>query len=335
MQNELYESLDRLLAGLDLPTKIRAANEANNMDEVWQSLVDSGFLDVLVPEDAGGAGLGWMQSWEVLFAAGRHGLPVPMGATVFGRAMLANLGRSLPEGFITASGFVRHDASGTMAVNDLPAAKLATHALVQDHDTVYLLPMADAVLTDVGGKGCFDAQASWSSAVVNQSVVGTTDRGLLMHGVALSQAIQLAGVADRALELTLTYANDRVQFGKSIGKFQALQQQISEMAELVYGARMASQIGCQCTTWQPEFEAAQVAKAQTSAVASRVAAIAHAVHAAIGVTYEYDLQLYTRRLYEWARIGGSANYWAQQIGKTALSEANLLEFVRQRVFQEV
>ncbi|MCD8564692.1 MAG: acyl-CoA dehydrogenase [Burkholderiaceae bacterium] len=334
MQNELYESLDKLLGSIDVPRKIRAINETGRADDLWQPLLQSGFLDVLVPDEAGGAGLGWAQAWGVLFAAGRHGLPVPIGTTVFARALLANLGQDLPAGAITASGFVRQGASGVLIVQNLPAANLATHALVQDHETVYLLPLVDAELTAVGGKGCFDAQAKWSRPVVSQSVVGLAASGLVAHATALALAVQLAGVADRVLELTLAYANDRVQFGKPIGKFQALQQQIAEMAERVYGARMASQIGCQSKHWQPVFEAAQVAKSQTSAVAGRVAAIAHAVHAAIGVTYEYDLQLYTRRLYEWSRLGGGCDYWSQQIGLTAMSEPNLLDFVRQRVFQE-
>lgn len=334
MKKELYESLDKLLGGQDVPTKIRSANETGHADDLWQPLMQSGFLDVLVPDEAGGAGLGWAQAWEVLFAAGRHGLPMPIGTTVFARAVLASLGQALPTGAITASGFVQHGASGVMLVRDLPAAKLATHALVQDHDTAYLLPLAHAEFSDVGGKGCFDAQAIWPRSVVNQSVVGSVPRGLIAHGTALALAVQIAGGADRALELTLAYANGRVQFAKPIGKFQALQQQIAEMAELVYGARMASQIGCQSEHWQPQMAAAEVAKAQTSAVVPRVAAIAHAVHAAIGVTYEYDLQLYTRRLYEWSRLGGGAQYWAKQIGQTALSEHNLLDFVRQRVFQE-
>lgn len=334
MQNELYESLDKLLSGLNVPATIRQATETANASELWDPLIESGFLDVLVPEGAGGAGLGWAQAWEVLFAAGRHGLPVPVGTTVFARALLASLGKDIPQSGLTASGFVSHGPAGLMLVRDLPAAKLASHALVQDHDTIYLLPMADATLADVGGKGCFDAQASWPRAVVNQSVIGSAQRGLVAHAAALALATQIAGVADKVLELTLNYANDRVQFGKPIGKFQALQQQIAEMAERVFCARMASQIGCQCGEWQPRFEAAQAAKAQASAVAASVASIAHAVHAAIGVTHEYDLQLYTRRLYEWARLAGGADYWSRQLGQSAASEADLLTFVRQRVFQE-
>lgn len=334
MQNELFDGLDKLLTGADVPTKIRAAMDSPDFNPLWQPLQESGYLDVLLPQTQGGAGLGWREAWEVLFACGRHGLPVPVGSTLFGRALLAELGQPCPVGPLSGSGFGWRDTAGSLVVRDLPAAMLASHALVQDQDAVYLLPLSAATLTSTGGKGSFDAQASWDRDVVDESLVGTADKGLLRHGLALALAVELAGVADRVLSLTLKYASDREQFGKPIGKFQALQQQISEMAERVYGARMASQIGCQTESWRPVLLAAAVAKAQTSAVAPRIAAIAHAVHAAIGVTFEYDLQLYTRRLYEWARVGGGADYWAREVGQAAMSEPDLLGFMRQRVFQE-
>jgi len=354
MQNELYDSLDKLLAGLDVPRDIRTLNEqltvapGRELDatKLFEALQSSGFLDVLVPEEAGGAGLGWSQAWQVLFAAGRHGLPLPVGATLYARAILASFGAggsSSPAStltptpataMITMSGFVQHGPDGVMVVRDLPAARLAQYAMVQDHDTVYLLPMSKATLHDVSEAGCFDAQASWPRAVVNASVIGTAERGMLANGLALALAGQIAGAADRALELTLLHANQRTQFGKPIGKFQAVQQQLAQMAEWVFSARMASQIGAQSNDWHVSAIPAAIAKTQASALAASIADVAHGVHAAIGITYEYDLQLYTRRLYEWARLGGGASYWATQVGQQALSHNSLLDFMRESVFQE-
>ena len=346
MQTELYDSLDKLLLDLDVPREIRLLNEqlargvgyeidAKKLSEALQL---SGFLDVLVPEKASGAGLGWSQAWQVLFAAGRHGLPLPVGATLYARAVLASYGvdepSSLTADMITMSGFVQHGADGVMLVRDLPAARLAQHAMVQDHDTVYLLPLSKATLHAVGQAGCFDAQASWPRAVVNQSIVGTARRSTLANGLALALAGQMAGAADRALELTLLHANQRTQFGKPIGKFQAVQQQLAQMAEWVFSARMASQIGAQSHDWHVSGISAAIAKTHTSALAASIADVAHGVHAAIGITAEYDLQLYTRRLYEWARLGGGAAHWGIQIGQQALSHSNLLDFMREDVFQE-
>jgi hypothetical protein len=67
----------------------------------------------------------------------------------------------------------------------------------------------------------------------------------------------------------------------------------------------------------------------------KIVAVSHAVHGAIGVTHEYDLQLYTRRLNEWARAGGGAMYWSQQLGKAILdSKQTTLDFCRTELFLE-
>jgi len=80
---------------------------------------------------------------------------------------------------------------------------------------------------------------------------------------------------------------------------------------------------------------AALAKSQTSQAVARVTAVAHAVHGAIGVTHEYDLQLFTRRMNEWARAGGGQAFWAQQIGRNLLSsERTTLDFVRSELFLE-
>jgi acyl-CoA dehydrogenase len=120
---------------------------------------------------------------------------------------------------------------------------------------------------------------------------------------ALITATLMAGALQRLLTMTLQYANDRAQFGKPIGKFQAIQQQLAVLAEQAFAARMAAELGC----------------AETGAWPQRLrAAIAHAVHGAIGATAEFDLQLVTRRLQEWRGDHGSASYWHAQLGRALL-----------------
>jgi len=332
MQQELYESFDRLLSDLDVPARIRHLNDGQTQDSLWQELQQSGFLDVMVPERLDGAGLGWRDAWAVMFVAGRHGLPQPVAQTIFARALLAHHAVPYPDSPITIALAAGLDPQGDLDSGPLPALGLASHALAQVDDHVLLLPLAQARLQQTSGWGGFDGRAIWPAQVVQAAKGVQAEDESLVHGLALGLAVALAGACDRVLAMTLQYANDRSQFGKPIGKFQAVQQQLAEMAELVYSARMASQIGCQSDGWQVAPHPAQVAKVQTSAVAGQVAAIAHAVHAAIGVTQEYDLQLYTRRLYEWARSGAGADYWSAKIGQAALKSDNLLDFMRQKVF---
>lgn len=134
----------------------------------------------------------------------------------------------------------------------------------------------------------------------------------------------------RVFDMTMGYANERVQFGKSIGKFQAIQHQLSVMAEHVAAASMAVEAAFNCDTRLPTMAACAVAKARASEAAQLVASIAHAVHGAIGITEEYDLQLFTRRLHEWRMAHGSEAHWYRVLGRLFIQSEQPLaaDFVR-------
>jgi len=332
MRMELFDTLDRQLSESCTPAVVRQILVGADAMALWQSVESSGFLDTLVPESAGGAGLGWHDAWGVLFAAGRHGMPLPLAQTMFARTCLAACGVPTPVGAVAVAGQVTENAAGGFDAWQVVGGRFAPHTLLQHGQTVYLLSAQDARVDPVGDSRSFDAHMHWDAATLKSAVIGTLPEGTLFQGLALALAVQIAGAADRVFEMTLSYSNDRVQFGKPIGRFQAVQQQITEMAERVYGARMASQLGCQSLGWQASPMMVALAKSQTSAAAGRVASLAHAVHGAIGVTHEYDLHLYTRPLYEWSLAGGGAGYWSAQLGQAALRENNLVDFVRETLF---
>ncbi len=117
---------------------------------------------------------------------------------------------------------------------------------------------------------------------------------------------------------TLQYANDRQQFGKPIGKFQAIQHQLSVMSEHAFAARMAAQLGLRTEGAVPDRLRVAMAKARTSEAALEVAGLSHSIHGAIGFTREFDLQLYTRRLHAWRQAAGSESYWHDVMGQALL-----------------
>jgi alkylation response protein AidB-like acyl-CoA dehydrogenase len=135
---------------------------------------------------------------------------------------------------------------------------------------------------------------------------------------------------ERVLQMTVAYANERVQFGRSIGKFQAIQHQLAVMAEHVAAARMAAEIGCAGAGPLPVGLRAAVAKARASEAATVATSTAHAVHGAIGVTAELDLQLFTRRIHEWRADFGSERHWNRVLGRALLASdaASTLDFMR-------
>lgn len=132
-------------------------------------------------------------------------------------------------------------------------------------------------------------------------------------------AAQMAGAMQRVLEMTLQFANDRQQFGRPLGKFQAIQHQLAVMAEQVLAVRMAAQIGCSASGGRPDLINVSIAKARASEAAVEVTAIAHSIHGAIGFTADYDLQLFTRRLNAWRLQAGSESYWHEVLGHAVLN----------------
>jgi alkylation response protein AidB-like acyl-CoA dehydrogenase len=130
---------------------------------------------------------------------------------------------------------------------------------------------------------------------------------------AITSAL-IAGAAQRVLELATTYAQQRVQFGRPIGSFQAIQHRLAVMAEQTCAARMAAQLAFASPAPRPDRTLAAMAKCVTGEAAAIVAAGGHAVHGAIGITAAHDLQLSTRRLLAWRTEGGSPTHWAREVG---------------------
>jgi len=330
MQNELFDAMDRLLKDIYAPELARRlVHDRQEIEHIWEQIHSSGFLDLMVSEADGGAGLGWPQAWEVLFAVGRHALPFPLGQTMWARSQDGPIAQSVSGGQAVAiSGFGRIDSQGRVRASGVAGATLADFVLVQVGREVFGAAAQNVEIEPVADMASFDGNVSFTAG----APLAELPEGLLSEVLAVILSIQLAGCADRVLQMTLDYAGTRVQFGKPIGRFQALQQQISEMAEHVMAMRMASQMAVQQDHGSFAMRAA-MAKLQTSMVAAQVARVAHAVHGAIGVTWAFDLQIYTRKLYEWARLGAGQGYWSSQLGRQVIGwNEDLVDFVRTQLF---
>ena len=162
---------------------------------------------------------------------------------------------------------------------------------------------------------------------------GTPDDTARAVANAVLHAAAIAGAADRLLAMTVAHANERVQFGKPVGRQQAVQQQLAVMAEETVAVRLAVELAASAG-W-PAASRAALAKIVASDAAPRIAAVAHAVHGAIGISAEHDLQLYTRRLHAWRAAEGSESVWARHLGARLIASGERpVDFVRTRLFGE-
>ncbi|KQP22055.1 acyl-CoA dehydrogenase family protein [Pseudorhodoferax sp. Leaf267] len=314
--NDLYaDALAPLLHDLCTPDTVRAIEAGGDHRALWQALDDAGFADALVPEAQGGAGLALHDALSLMLLCGTHAVPVPLGETLLARAWLARAGHALPPGSIVFGEI--HDGAALVRMG-----RVADHALVARDGVVKLLPVAQAEAVPAGF--VLDASLRWPEAAWQAAPSVDTDARPLPTLQACLYAAQLAGALRAVFDRTLAYANQRQQFGRPIGKFQAIQHQLAVMAEHVFAARMAAQIGCRAADLVPERLHVAIAKARTSEAALEVAGLAHAIHGAIGFTAEFDLQLYTRRLHAWRQAAGSESYWYGVAGRQHLAGEHAL-----------
>ncbi len=326
MDHLFVDAVRALLTDHCTPAVVRAIEAGQPHAHVWQELDNSGFADALMPESAGGAGLVLSDVYPVLELCGAFAVPLPLGETMLARGLMAQAGVSAPAGSVVF-GTGQHAADGRLRCAQVRSGAKADWVLVSSADTCRLLP-ASAAQVQVTGF-CLDAQLSWPQSVWDsaQTVPGAHDLVTLQ---AALYAAQLAGALMAVFSRTLQYANDRQQFGKPIGKFQAIQHHLSLMSEHAFAARMAAQLGLCTPGLVLDRLRVAMAKARTSEAALEVAGLSHSIHGAIGFTLDFDLQLWTRRLHAWRQAAGSESYWHDVLGQALLdsSEPWSLELVR-------
>ena len=142
-------------------------------------------------------------------------------------------------------------------------------------------------------------------------------------------ALRMAGALQQVLDLTVDHAQTRRQFGREIGRFQAVQHQIAVMAEEVAATAMSARLAFQGPIGGLTIERCAVAKMRACRATDIVVAFAHAIHGAIGVSEEHALQSHSRRLRTWRDLHGGAGYWERELGRSVLIQGgSFLDFAR-------
>lgn len=130
---------------------------------------------------------------------------------------------------------------------------------------------------------------------------------------ALVRTALMAHALDAICRLSLEYAQQRVQFGRPIARFQAVQAHLVGIAQQAALVDMAFQAAA---ATEAPFEIA-AAKTLAGRAALTAARAAHQVHGARGTTLEHPLSLHTRRLWAWRSEFGSERHWSARLGSAA------------------
>jgi alkylation response protein AidB-like acyl-CoA dehydrogenase len=329
--------------------------------ELWKRIAELGWVGLILPEELGGAGLGWVDLVVLLEETGRSLFPSPLVSTTLASSAILELGdgaqreRWLP-------GLADGTRIGTLAILEesdsldpgavrLEAARRDDELILRGkkhfvHDAIGAdlfivafrvdgaLALAVVEREDAGvattdfplvdrtrrmGDLSLDGVRLAPDRVLAASRAGAADAAFerLVDRGAIAVCAEMIGTGEAALQSTVEFAKQRVQFGSPIGRFQGAKHPLAEMHVDVESYKSL----CYYAAWALEGSpdevprAASMAKAYASDALARIGIDGVQLHGAVGYTDEYDIQLYLKRS-KWARPAfGDAEYHYDRIAR--------------------
>ncbi|MGD9985272.1 acyl-CoA dehydrogenase family protein [Pseudonocardia sp.] len=297
-------------------------------DTLWDTLEQTGLARLAVTEEAGGSGGTLLDLAAVLVEAGAAAAWAPLAETDIACRLAAAAGLDVPSGPLTFALDAPLTLDGDTVSGTLPRVpwgrRAAAVVALTGESVVVLDPAAATVVEGTNVAEEPRDTLTWSAAPAAVAAAPEDAATRFALRAALSRSLLLAGAARGALARSVGYAGEREQFGRPIGRFQAVQQQLAlAAAEVAAGgaaAESAARVVVRDGIASPTAELAVAsAKVRTGQAATEVARIAHQVHGAIGFTREHDLRLTTTRLWAWRDEDGTDGDWAVRIGELTLA----------------
>lgn len=331
-QADLTTTVDPdLIAMMDAVFADQRANQSPDAPvdldrRLWSNLDELGLVRLTGSEEAGGSGAGWPEAAALLTAAARHAVRIPLAEhDLLGCWLLE--AADLPVGGAVRTACVL-DADGT--ANGVPwASTVDSIVAVWPSGGAYRIAELDATAPSVritAGANMIgearDAVAVDVTALTGDEVPSATVAELRLKS-ALVRAIQVCAALDRVVELAVDHTTSRIQFGRPLAKFQAVQNLIADAAAEAALARAATEAALVAAVtggWSAPRLEFLVAAARSCAghATSVVVRNAHQALGAIGTTHEHRLHQYTRPALAWRSEFGSVDYWDGQVADAAL-----------------
>ncbi len=322
----IQDSANRLFAE-HITTALRVDAEAGQFPHaLWNAVEEAGLTRALLPEAAGGFGIGAAEALSLMAVAGAHAAPIPLAETMLAGWMLAQAGLDMPDGVLSIapvrlSDRLTIDAAGrvTGTAARIPWGRDAACIVVlaqRDAENIVALVPASAVTVTAGqniAREPRDTLVFGGIALAHGAAAVTADQVHLLGAALRSQ--QIAGALGRVIETTTQYAGDRIQFGRPIGKFQAIQHHLAIVAAHHAAAAAAADGAAEAVEAGLRPLPIAAAKLRTGEAAGIAAGLAHQIHGAIGFTYEHHLHFLTKRLWSWRDEFGAEPEWAARLGR--------------------
>jgi alkylation response protein AidB-like acyl-CoA dehydrogenase len=344
-QQVLRDSLEDVF---DPQAAIAEFRNKSSFEDRWPQAVELGLAGLFASEELGGNGFGIAGATIVAEAIGRSLAQLPfVGSGVLGPLLLRNSTHSAAAGWL---GFlsegkarfalaidegIHHDPNviqSRYAGGKLTAAK----HFVLDGGTADLIGVVArdetgnrvvALIESSVASGAITPYRLIDRSTAARLNVEAVPATLIATGTELSTALdtartvlaaELLGIAAEVERRTIDYLRTRVQFGRSIGSFQALQHRMAHLHTEVEMTRSAVFGAAEALTEQRDdaTAAALLAKCKASGVARVATAEALQLHGGIGMTEEFDLGYYIKRAAVVAEALGSEAWCADELSRT-------------------
>lgn len=278
-------------------------------EALWATMVEQIGLPALgIPEEHGGAGFTLFEALVALEEIGRSLVPSPLlSSLVTSEALLAGadddaLARLLPR---IAAGEVAAFVDGDGPALD---ADLATIVVVARDDGLFEMSDSERTWTPSMDQTIRLAAVRADPTAATRIGDGTAARQRAHLVGAAGCAALAVGCADRALQMTVAYSRERVQFGRPIGSFQALKHRMADMLvrlEMARSASWAASYAVSAGTDDAE-ELVHVAKSYCGDALAHIAAETVQLHGGIAITWEHDAHLVFKRAHALGQLFGTS-----------------------------
>ncbi|MEM8903467.1 MAG: acyl-CoA dehydrogenase family protein [Actinomycetota bacterium] len=357
-QEELRNIVRSFLEDKSPETAVRELMETESgYDEaVWSQMAEQlGLQSLIVPEEYGGQGFGYVELVVVLEEMGRALLCAPFYSTIVAtNALMLSGNEGAKKEHLP--GIAAGETIATLAVTE-PNGKWDTSGIEMEAtksgdawtlsgEKMYVLDGHTAGLIIVAAKaegGVHLFTVAGDAAGLSREALSTMDQTrkqarLTFDGVAaehladtndgelLSSIMDLAvvalaaeqvGGAQLTLEMAVQYAKDRVQFGRPIGSFQAIKHKCADMLLEVESAKSAAYYAGWCASEMNDElpSVASLAKAYCSEAYFHCAAENIQIHGGIGFTWEHPAHLYFKRAKSSELLFGDPSYHREQLAQ--------------------
>ena len=356
-QNMLREQARSFLADKLSPERVAeiAASEEGWDKNVFRQIAELGWTGLSVPEEAGGAGMGFLDEAVVFEELGRGLFPGPYFSTIALALPLLQAGddtiSAIVSGERTAT-LAWAEPSGPLVLSD--ASRTTAKAERSNGDWTLtgektLVPDASIVDVILVVAAASDGLGVWAvdrgdAEPVEHSTMdrtrrlgsitlagapgrlivepGAADAALVATRLRALSAVSLeaVGIAQKALDLSIAHVTERKQFDKPIGTYQAVSHQVADMYMDLEIARSLAYWAAWCVDTSDDQAPVAVAAAKSAAGEAAVLACERAiqVHGGIGFTWEHVLHLFYKRAQWIAAFEGSSANQRADIADTLL-----------------